>query len=76
MINTKVLNMISAIDLRTWPVLEQVMNYTLETDDFDDIDALDQLYRGGLVDGIGDDECRWIVTDDGRKLYYLLSEFT
>ncbi len=71
MINTKVLEMLAVINKRSWRVLETVMDYTLETSDFDDLDSLDGLYQGGWIDMVDE---RWIMTEVGRKLYWIVSD--
>jgi len=74
MINTNIVNMLSAINERSILVLEMVVNASWETSDFDDLEALDALYQVGWIDGVcQDDECRWIMTEKGRGLYGVLS---
>ena len=75
MINSNLISMLSAINERSAVVLNTIMTVTLETGEFDDMDSLETLYEADWIDGIcGDDECRWIMTDKGRKLYGLLED--
>lgn len=76
--NSKVINMISCIDADTIDVLNAVKSRTIETGDIDDVDLLDILYEAGWIAGYrspsNDDECLWVLTNDGLKLLEILDD--
>ena len=75
MINSTVLNMISVLNKNTILTLEMVMFGTRRTEEFADINALNDLYNAGWIEGMeNEDECYWIMTPAGSELYFVLQD--
>lgn len=77
MINNTILIMIGALNAKTHHTLNIISNCTLTTSEFKDLDALVELYDAGWIDGVSkdhEDECYWIMTNAGRKLFNILAD--
>ena len=68
--------MVSALTPKSVSLFEEIRNNSpMDTSYYGDLDSLEALYNAGWIDGISDgDDCLWVVTKSGAKLYDLLED--